>query len=169
MCFDGESANENRERYLAQRYHPDNPETGDVETFLRLKRAYTVLSDADRRREYDATLEKSRDAGPRPIFARKDFVVGVDAEANRRLGVLSLLYSQRQTDPEHPAISLLKLEHDMGFPREYLNFTMWYLRAKELVSAADNSDYVITAVGADFVEKKWQKYRPFQTTSWTWR
>ena len=22
---------------------------------------------------------------------------------------------------------------------------------------------------ADFVEKKWQKYRPFQTTSWTWR
>ena len=42
----------------------------------------------------------------------------------------------------------------MGFPREYLNFTMWYLRSKEHVTLADNSDYVITATGADFVERK---------------
>ena len=68
--------------------------------------------------------------------------------------MLSLLYNQRQTDPEHPAVSLLDLERDMGFPREYLNFTTWYLRAKEFVAAADNSDYVITASGADFVKQQ---------------
>jgi curved DNA-binding protein CbpA len=139
-------------RMMAARFHPDNPETGDVDQFLRMKRAYAVLSDPEQRAEYDAGLDK--EAGPRAIFGLKDFVTGVEAEANRRLGVLSLLYLQRQTNPDHPEVSLLDLEKEMGFPREYLSFTMWYLRAKDLVCAADNSDYVLTAAGADFVEKK---------------
>ena len=41
----------------------------------------------------------------------------------------------------------------MGFPREYLNFTMWYLRSKQYVAAADNSDYTLSAAGADYVEE----------------
>jgi hypothetical protein len=40
----------------------------------------------------------------------------------------------------------------MGFPREYLSFTMWYLRAKQFVVAADNADYALTAEGVDHVE-----------------
>lgn len=141
-------------RIMAVRFHPDNPDTGDVEQFLRMKRAYAVLQDPERRREYDAQLEKSRETGPRPIFALKDFVTGVEAETNRRLGVLSLLYNQRQTNPEHPGVSLLDLEREMGFPREYLTFTTWYLRAKEFLTVADNSDYALTANGADYVEKE---------------
>jgi len=138
-------------RIMAARFHPDNPETGDVEKFLLLKTAYEVLSDPVRRAEYDARRQK-RDAEPMPIFELKDFVTGVEAEGNRRLGVLSLLYNQRRQDPEHPAVSLLDLEHRMSFPREYLAFTMWYLRAKGYVEAADNSDYTMTAQGAEYVE-----------------
>ena len=41
------------------------------------------------------------------IFELKDFVTGLEAEANRRLGVLSLLYNQRRMDPDHPGVSLL--------------------------------------------------------------
>jgi len=141
-------------RIMAMRFHPDNPETGDLEQFLRMKRAYAVLSDPDRRSEYDSILEKKRGVGPRPIFGLKDFVTGVEAEANRRLGVLCLLYHQRQTNPDSPGVSLLDLERDMGFPREYLTFTLWYLRAKDFIAVADNSDYALTAAGADFVEKK---------------
>ena len=141
-------------RIMALRFHPDNPETGDVEQFLRMKRAYAVLSDPERRAEYDAMLEKKRGEGPRPVFELKDFVTGVEAEANRRLGVLCLLYHKRQTNPDSPGISLLDLEKEMGFPREYLSFTLWYLRAKDFVTVADNSDYALTAPGADFVEKK---------------
>lgn len=139
-------------RIMAARFHPDNPKTGDVEKFLLLKTAYEVLSDPDRRSEYDAR-RKRRDTEPLPIFELKDFVTGVEAEANRRLGVLSLLYNQRRQDPDHPAISLLHLELRMAFPREYLSFTMWFLRAKGLVTAADNQDYMITAPGAEFVEE----------------
>jgi curved DNA-binding protein CbpA len=136
---------------MAARFHPDNPKTGDVEKFLLLKKAYEVLSDPDQRREYDTRRQK-QEAEPLPVFELKDFVTGIEAEANRRLGVLSLLYNQRRQDPDHPAVSLLLLEQRMAFPREYLNFTMWYLRAKGLVTAADNADYVITASGTDFVE-----------------
>jgi hypothetical protein len=141
-------------RLMAARFHPDNPETGDIEEFLRMKRAYAVLSDPERRAVYDAELEQSRAEGPMPIFGMKDFVTGVDAETNRRLGVLCLLYNQRRTNPDHPGVSLLDLEREMGFPREYLCFTMWYLRAKEFITVADNSDYSMTALGADFVERK---------------
>ncbi len=141
-------------RIMALRFHPDNPETGDVEQFIRMKRAYAVLSDPERRREYDLVLEKNRGAGPLPIFELKDFVTGVEAESNRRLGVLCLLYRKRQTNPDAPGVSLLDLEAEMGFPREYLSFTMWYLRSKDYVTMADNSDYALTATGADFVEKK---------------
>ncbi len=141
-------------RIMALRFHPDNPETGDAEQFLRMKKAYSVLSDPERRAEYDALLEKKRGAGPRPIFALKDFVTGVEAETHRRLGVLCILYHKRQTSPDNPGVSLLDLEREMGFPREYLSFTLWYLRAKEFVSAADNADYALTAAGADYVERK---------------
>ncbi len=138
-------------RIMAVRFHPDNPETGDVEEFLRLKQAYAVLSDPERRAQYDA-IRGAQETGPMPIFELKDFVTGVEAESNRRLGVLSLLYNQRRTDPDKPGVSLLDLEKRMGFPREYLNFTMWYLRSKDFVTVADNSDYALTAPGVDYVE-----------------
>jgi hypothetical protein len=41
----------------------------------------------------------------------------------------------------------------MSLPREYLNFTTWYLRSKQLVVMGDNCDYALTAEGADFVEQ----------------
>ncbi len=138
-------------RLMAMRFHPDNPETGNLESFLKLKGAYEVLSDPDRRAQYDASRDGGK-SGPLPVFELRDFVDGVKGEVNRRLGVLCLLYNRRRTDPEHPGISLLDLENRMGFPREYLSFTMWYLRSKQFVSLADNSDYALTAEGADYVE-----------------
>ena len=138
-------------RIMAARFHPDNPETGDVEKFLLLKTAYEVLSDPDLRAEYDGRHKKQA-AEPMPVFELKDFVTGVEAEGNRRLGVLCLLYNQRRTDPDHPAVTLLDLESRMSFPREYLAFTMWYLRAKDLVLVADNADFTLTAAGAEYLE-----------------
>lgn len=40
----------------------------------------------------------------------------------------------------------------MGFPRDYLEFTMWYLQKKGYIVRADNSDFALTADGVDFVE-----------------
>ena len=138
-------------RMMATRFHPDNPRTGNTETFLLLKRAYQVLSDPARRAQYDGT-RLIEEQGPLPIFELKDFVDGLTGEVNRRLGVLSLLYNRRRASLDSPGLSVLDLEKRMGFPREHLNFTLWYLRAKGYVCRVDNSDYGITAEGIDFIE-----------------
>jgi curved DNA-binding protein CbpA len=138
-------------RMMAARFHPDNQRTGDTETFLLLKRAYQVLSDPEQRAKYDDTRQ-IEDQEPLPIFELKDFVYGLKGEVNRRLGVLSLLYNRRRANEDTPGLSVLDLEKRMAFPREHLNFALWYLRAKGYVHQEDNSDCGITAQGIDFIE-----------------
>ena len=138
-------------RLMAARFHPDNPRTGDTETFLLLRRAYLVLGDPEQRAKYDSTLLIEEEA-PLPIFELKDFVHGLKGEVNRRLGVLSLLYNRRRANEDNPGLSVLDLEKRMAFPREHLNFALWYLKAKGYVRQEDNSDCGITAEGIDFIE-----------------
>jgi hypothetical protein len=141
-------------RFMASRFHPDNPETGDPEKFLLLNRTYAVLSDPEKRAAYDASRE-TVEVRTNPIFELREFVNGIEGEMNRRLGVLSLLYNQRRTNPENPRVSLYDLEKRMGWPREYLDFTTWYLRNKQLVIREDNSDFSLTAQGVDYVESNY--------------
>ena len=116
-------------KFLAARLHPDNPETGDADKFFLLKEAYDVLSHPSRRAKYDASCDKDGPP-PDPLSNSIDFMDQLDGELNRRLGVLALLYIQRRTNPVHPEVSLAEIELKMGFPRDYLEFTMWYLQKK---------------------------------------
>ena len=143
-------------RFLACRFHPDNVETGDREKFLLLNRAYDVLSDAKRRAEYDATLRKDQEK-PHSVFESVDFLDGIEGELNRRLAVLYLLYRQCRADVHSPKVSLRELEAKMGFPREYLDFTTWYLRSKRYITKEDNSDFSLTPLGVDYVESNYSK------------
>lgn len=139
-------------RLLASRYHPDNPETGNMEKFVLLQEAYRVLSDPEARARYDTDCSMQR-AQPMPIFELKEFIVGIEAEVNRRLGTLCLLYNQRRSTPDNPGMSLLDLEGKMSLPREHLEFTVWYLRDKGFVRRDDSTaDMIITSAGVDFVE-----------------
>ncbi len=140
-------------RFLAVRLHPDNPETGDTEKFFLLKKAYDVLSNPVRRAEYDAYRKKEPPKSV-PLSTSIDFMDSIEGELNRRLGVLALLYIQRRTNPYTPEVSLLEVERRMGFPRDYLEFTAWYLRHKGFITRADNSDFTLTADGVDFVESQ---------------
>ena len=138
-------------RFLAGRLHPDIPETGDAQTFRQLKQAYDVLSDPERRAQYDATYKKDAPP-PVPLSNSIDFMDSLGGELNRRLAVLALLYIKRRINPYTPEVSLNEVEARMGFPRDYLHFTTWYLRNKGYITQADNSDFTLTALGVDFVE-----------------
>jgi curved DNA-binding protein CbpA len=142
-------------RFLAGRYHPDNPETGDPEQFLLLNCAFAVLSDPVRRADYDAR----RDTGlqPIPAFESVDFMDGMEGEVNRRLAVLSLLYRRCRANVENPKVSLAEMEALMGFPREYLDFTTWYLKSKKYITREDNSDFTLTVLGVDYVEENYDR------------
>jgi curved DNA-binding protein CbpA len=138
-------------QFLAIRFHPDNPETGDAEKFILLKQAYNVLSDPERRAEYDEASERDP-LQPVPLSIEIDFMDSLKGELNRRLAILALLYIRRRTSPGAPAVSLAEVEKRMGFPRDYLEFTTWYLQKKGYINRADNSDFTLTADGVDFVE-----------------
>jgi curved DNA-binding protein CbpA len=134
---------------LATRFHPDNLETGDTERFFLLTQAYDVLSNPERRAAYDASRQASQ---PEPLSAWIDFMDSMEGELNRRLAVLTVLYFKRRTNPNQPEVSLRDIESRLGFPRDYLLFTMWYLRTKGYIFRADNQEFTITAEGVDFVE-----------------
>jgi curved DNA-binding protein len=138
-------------RFLAARFHPDNPVSGDPEKFFQLKSAYDVLSNADTRAEYDASY--IREIPERtPLSTTVDFMDQMEGELNRRLAVLAVLYYRRRNNPYAPEVGLGEIEKQMGFPRDYLDFTTWYLLKKGYITRADNSDFTLTAEGVDFVE-----------------
>jgi curved DNA-binding protein CbpA len=148
-------------RLLAMRYHPDNPETGDPAKFLELTQAYEVLKDPEKRCAYDDAYQQQKEK-PLPVFGLKDFTEGMEGEANRRCGVLCLLYNRRRIDPEQPGLSLLQLENLMSFPREHLRFTLWFLQQKKHISFNENSEYEITGEGTEYLENNSPKHEYLQ-------
>ena len=138
-------------RFLAARVHPDHAETADPEMFRMLKAAYDVLSDPRRRTAYDVARKPPTHE---PLSSKVDFMDERDGELNRRLAVLAVLYHRRRSAPNFPEVPLAELEERMGFPRDYLDFTLWYLLRKGYLMKADNAQFALTAEGVDFVESE---------------
>jgi len=141
-------------RYLATRYHPDNTDTGDLDKFAMLSAIYKALSDPAQRTEYDAQRAMHEITVRDPLSNTIDFLDQVEGDQNRRLAVLAILYYRRRMFPHEPEVSLSELERRMGFPRDYLDFTTWYLTKKKFITRADNSDFTLTVEGVDFVESQ---------------
>lgn len=145
-------------RLLAQRFHPDNQDTGDANRFRLITDAYRVLSDPEQRARYDIMHGQIRQErmrivshGARP---RNDF----EMEQLIRLTVLEALYTQRRADANNPGIFDLDLEGLTGTSREHLQFTFWYLSAKKLVTRGDHSRLIITAEGVDYLEQHYEEH-----------
>lgn len=140
-------------RLLAQKYHPDNQDTGDAAHFRRLHEAYLVLSDAEKRAQYDITYEALRKQRWRFVAAGAPADNDFDQEQQMRCITLEILYNRRRTEPGNPGVSNLDLADMTGRPREHLEFTIWYLVQRKLVTRDDQSALTITAEGVDYVEQ----------------
>ena len=140
-------------RLLAQRFHPDNLETGDEARFREIHEAFLVLSDPEKRAEYDVRHDTFKQERWRFIAAGPAGETDFGIEQQLRFMTLEILYSRRRTDPYKPGVSQLDLAEMLGRPREHLEFTLWYLAQKKLVTRGDQSNLVITAEGIDFVEQ----------------
>jgi curved DNA-binding protein CbpA len=143
-------------RMLAQRYHPDNQETGNPTRFREISEAYRVLSDHEERARYDVQHQQHKNDRWRLVStgaaAENDF----ELEEMVRLTVLEVLYTKRRMEPREPAIFALDLEAMTGRPREHLEFTIWYLGQKKFVTRDDNSRLVITAEGVEYLEANYR-------------
>jgi curved DNA-binding protein CbpA len=140
-------------QFLAARLHPDNAQTGDPEKFINLKQAYDVLSVPERRAEYDRAWERQANQQI-PLSSSIDFMDDIEGELNRRMALLALLYTRRRNNPDAPHLSLFEVEKTIGIPRDYLEFTIWYVHKKGYITRADNSAFTLTADGVDFVESQ---------------
>jgi curved DNA-binding protein len=47
-------------RLLAQRFHPDNKETGDESRFRKIHEAYLILSNPEKRAQYDVSYHQQK-------------------------------------------------------------------------------------------------------------
>jgi hypothetical protein len=134
-------------RLLAHRYHPDNAESGNEETFKRVLQAYKVLSEPARRAAYDVEHHSQRKLRWK-IFDQPQSARGMEAEKRKRWGILTLLYHQRLQAPGSAGIRIMEMEDLLGCPREHLEFTLWVLRGNGWVERDDKGNYQITIQGA---------------------
>ena len=92
---------------LAQRYHPDNRETGNQDKFRQVVEAHAVLCDPEKRAAHDVLLA-GEDKVRFKLFDSLQSTEGVQAEIRKRQGILRLLYAKpiRINRPCAGAISL---------------------------------------------------------------
>jgi curved DNA-binding protein CbpA len=143
-------------RLFAQRFHPDNKETGSESRFRIVTEAYRVLSDPKLRAQYDVTHERQQKERWRLVEQGADADNDFGSERAVRVTVLQVLYTKRRLEPHEPGIFLIDMEKLTGRPREHLEFTIWYLVQKKLIQRADNSLLVITADGVEYLESQEQ-------------
>jgi len=146
-------------RILAQRYHPDNPETGNSEMFRSISEAYHVLNDPERRAAYDVRHRDARRLYWR-IFDQSNSTQGLEAERRKRQGILELLYRKRVGQPDQPGMTLKEFEDLLGVPKEHLEFSLWFLKESQCVHRTDNGRHSITMRGVEMAEAMAIERRP---------
>jgi curved DNA-binding protein CbpA len=139
-------------RIQAQRFHPDNLDSGNADTFRLISDAYEVLSDPRRRAAYDRDY---REARQRAALGVEDVVPSappVMDEMRRRDEILRLLYSRRFSHPEQPSLGLRELELLLKTPKGDLEFSLWYLKESGYLVRSDSARHTITIKGVQFAE-----------------
>ena len=135
-------------RFLAKRFHPDNADSGDPDRFKQVMEAVRVLGDPEQRAKYDAGYEQHRERRWR-IFDQHTVTNEVSGDRRVRDAMLSLLYTARRNDPDHPGLGTLDLERLLGCPEEHMKFHAWYLKENGWIERTENGMWAITASGVD--------------------
>ena len=143
-------------RMLAQRFHPDNQQSGDESRFRQILEAYSVLSDPEKRARYDVAHQQQRQDRWRLVSSGAQVEDDFEMEQVVRVTVLEALYTKRRLEPTNPGIFFREFEGLIGRPREHLEFTVWFLQQKKFVTVDDQSRVVLTVEGAEYLE---QSYR----------
>jgi curved DNA-binding protein CbpA len=135
-------------RYLAQRYHPDNRDTGDRLRFDLILEAHNALRDPVKRAQYD--IRHKNHSGFRWRLADEvSDSKGIERDVDAQAKLLSMLYVKRRQIVSDPGIGDLELERLLGCPAEHLEFHIWYLKEKGWIGRTENGMLAITVEGVD--------------------
>jgi hypothetical protein len=135
-------------RHLANRYHPDNKDSGDAGMFTQLTAAHSVLSDPEQRATYDVNYERVREARWR-LFDQGSSASEFVSDTRVRLAILSLLYVARRNNVREAGVGIMELERLLAVPQGVIEFQTWYLRENGWIERLTTGMWAITATGVD--------------------
>ncbi len=136
---------------LAQKFHPNNPDTGDQEAFEATNIAYEVLSDPAQRHAFDKLKGVAEDLSC-PKFSGLGFFNSLGREAGLRAALLCILYDRRRNKPLKPGLPMRYVEAMLAASVEELFFVLWYAKQRGWVASDDKSNLLITVQGMDYLE-----------------
>jgi len=139
---------------LAQKYHSRNSATRDAEMFEAVNLAYDVLSNPERRREFDKLHGISQE-GASPKFSGLAFFDALGLDAVRRAAILCLLYDRRRARPSAPDLSMRQIEVMVEATAVEFSAAAWYLKQRGLILSDDKGSLQITVDGMDFLVSNW--------------
>jgi hypothetical protein len=137
---------------LAEKYGPDNRETGDHDKFEAIALAFEVLTDADLRAAFDKVKGIDQDDSG-IMFAGMEFFDALGRQTGLRAALLCVLYDRRRKKPTKPSLSMRHIDGILYATNDELVFALFYLKARNLVVADDKSNLQITVDGMDFLER----------------
>ena|ERR1700728_225561 len=140
-------------RFLAQRYHPDNQDTGNRPRFDAVMEAYETLKDPGKRAQYDVK-HKDHSRFRRKLAEEAGDNKGIELDVDMQNKLLSILYVRRRQNAGDPGLGDITLERLLGCPIEHLEFHIWYLKEKGWIRATDSGMFAITVEGVDRVKSE---------------
>jgi curved DNA-binding protein len=138
-------------RNLAKLYHPDHPESADVDKFNAVVEAYRALKDHGKRLAYDAQFSAQTGfafSGADPILAEERTAL---SDADVHAETLMLLYKRRRERARDPGVGPYELQRQLACADEAFDFHIWYLKSKGLIEITDQGTLAITIAGVDHV------------------
>lgn len=135
---------------LSETFHPRNGFAPDEEKYEAVQLAFEVLSDPELRREFDKL--KGIGGEEKPKFSGLPFFEAYGRDINLRVALLCVLYDRRRSKPFTPALSMRHIEAIVSATSEEINFALWYLKTRELVSQNDKSSLQISTEGMDYLK-----------------
>lgn len=138
-------------RNLAKTYHPDHPETADIDMFNAVIEAYRAVKDHGKRLAYD--VHYSAHTGF--AFSAADTILSEErtalSDADVHAETLMYLYKRRRESAREPGVGAYELQRLLDCSDEALDFHTWYLKAKGLIETTDAGTLAITIAGVDHV------------------
>jgi len=141
-------------RHFAKLFHPDHPDTADVDKFNEVIAAYRALRDSDERAEYDqvhsaATGRPLADYFTNQITSPEQKAALDDAEVHET--VLRVLYQRRRENSAEPGVPHFSLQELLECSDELFAFHVWYLKEKGFIEGTEQGTLAITIEGVDHI------------------
>lgn len=138
-------------RHLAKIYHPDHPQTADLDRFNNVIEAYGLLRKPDKRTTYDALYARKTGYSFAPPDAHRTETMAAVSDANMHANILLYLYKRRRACARSPGAGTYDILRTLECSDEHFEFHAWYLRKKGFIEHTEDGQYAITVEGVDHV------------------